>query len=42
MKELAKNIMKKVGRHSKKYIAGYILKMVQMGCTYKLDKNTYG
>lgn len=42
MIELAGNIMKKVGKRSQKYRAGYILKLVQMGYTYSLDRKTYG
>ena len=42
MVELAENINKKIGNKSDKYKAGYILKLVQMGYTYRSDSKTYG
>ena len=42
MHELANNILAKVGKKSNRYIAGYILQLVQYGYTYRSDKDTYG
>ena len=42
LSELASNIDKKIGKKSDKYKAGYILKLVQSGYTYRSDTDTYG
>lgn len=42
LNDIASQIIKKVGKKSDKYIAGYILKLVQMGYTYKHDIDIFG
>lgn len=42
MKELADNVMKKIGKKSDRYRANYILHLVQYAYTYEKDKETYG
>lgn len=42
LNQLASEILKKIGKKSDKYKAGYILKLVQMGYTYKHDSELFG